>query len=235
MLILIRKFFFILFFLPFSLSASNGDSSVVSPPTASTTRYYYQHQFGNIDSSNAIESPLDNFQNYLPFNNLGNAGLAFNDLLYMPGSTQNFGFNYYKNNFSTYFFSPQKIKFYHTRTPYTNLFYVTGTKKEQVVRLTFSYNIKKNLNVTFDFNRIRSDGFHTLQNTNNNSVDVSSNFRSLNNRYYLLAAVIYNSAKSKENGGLSADSAYSVTGTNLDSANRTTIEKSIFCTYKVKY
>ena len=227
MLILIRKLFYIFIFLPFCLPASNADSTAVSPPT-STTRYYYQHQFGNADSTNAIESSLDNFQNYLPFNNLGNTGLAYNDLFYLPNYTQNFGFNYYKNNYSTYFFYPQKIKFYHTRTPYTNLFYATGTKKEQVVRLTFSYNIKKNWNVTADFNRIRSDGFHTLQNTNNNSLDVSSNFRSLNNRYYLLAAVIYNSAKNKENGGISSNPLYNVTGTNLDSASRTTIERSVF-------
>jgi hypothetical protein len=221
------RFIYLLVVLPFYSLALGGDSSLVSKQPLATTHYYYQHQFGNADSTNGIESSLNNFQNYLPFNHLGNSGLAYNDLVYYPKLNQTAGFNYYKNNYATYFFSPQKIKFYTTRSPYTNLFYATGSKKEQIFRLTFSYNIKKNWNITTDFNRIRSDGFYALQNTNNNSIDVSSNFKSLNNRYYLLAAVIYNSAKSKENGGLTNDPLVT-TGTNLDSANRATIERSVF-------
>ncbi len=226
MLILIRRLISLCFFFPVFSSASNveGDSTAFG----STTRYYYQQQFENADSANTIDNSLHNFQNYLPFNHIGNSGLPYNDLFYLPGSAQQSGFNYYKNNYSAYFFSPQKIKFYNTHTPYTNLFYTIGSKKEQVFRLTFSYNIKKNWNITVDFNRIRSDGFYPVQNTNDNFVDVSSNFKSLNNRYYLLGAVIYNSAKNKENGGISSVAANSITGTNLDSANRTTIERSMF-------
>ncbi len=225
MCILIRRLVYIFFSLPFTLLALNTDSSAVSEKPFSTTHYYYQHQFENSDSVNSIDTSLDNFQNYLPFNHLGNSGLAYNDLFYNSALTQKSGFNYYKNNYANYFFSPQKIKYYNTRTPYTDLFYVTGSKKEQIFRLIFSYNVKKNWNVTANFNRIRSDGFYTLQNTNDNSIAISSNFKSLNNRYYLLTAIIYNSAKNAENGGLANNLG---TGTNLDSASRITIEKKVF-------
>jgi len=225
MCILKRKLVYIFFCFPFILLASNTDSSSVSEKPSSTTHYYSQHQFENSDSVNSINTSLDNFQNYLPFNHLGNSGLAYNDLFYNPTFSQKSGFNYYKNNYANYFFSPDKIKYYNTRTPYTDIFYVTGTKKEQVFRLIFSYNVKKNWNVTANFNRIRSDGFYTLQNTNDNSVAISSNFKSLNNRYSFLTAIMYNSAKNAENGGLADNLG---TGTNLDSASRSTIEKKVF-------
>lgn len=227
MLILIKRFFYLYFFLPVYLLAAGGDSSAVSSPSHSSTRYAYQNQFEFADSLNYVESSLDNFQNYLPFNHLGNSGLAYNDLFYKPnGNAESFGFNYFKNNYSNYFFSPQKIKFYNTRTPYTDIFYATGTKKEQVFKLTFSYNIKKNWNTTFQFNRIRSDGFYARQNTNDNSVAVSTNYKSLNNRYYLLAAIIYNNANNAENGGLRSGAP--VGTIYLDSAKRITNQKSVF-------
>ena len=93
--------------------------------------------------------------------------------------------------------------------------------------MTFSYNVKKNWNVTADFNRIRSDGFYPRQNTNDNFIAVSSNYKSSNNRYYFLASIIYNSVKNAENGGVLADSV-STTGVNLSNAKRTNINKSVF-------
>ena len=139
-----------------------------------TTQYFYENQFENSDSINYIDNSLTNFQNYLPRNHLGNSGLPYNSL-FPPSVSGNAGFNYSKNNYSNYFFSPQKIKFYNTRTPYTDLFYIIGSKKEQIFKMTFSYNVKKNWNVTADFNRIRSDGFYPRQNTNDNFIAVSSN------------------------------------------------------------
>jgi len=228
--------FLLLLFLPQFLFSQNNDS--IKPFSENTTTYYFtENQFESPDSITYIQNKLTNFQNYLAKGYLGNNGLPYNDPYSNSGSQSDyFGFNYSKNNFINYFFIPQKLKFYNTRTPFTDLFYVIGSKKEQAFKLTFSYNVKKNWNMTADFNRVRSEGFYLRQNTNNNFLALSTNYKSLNNRYYLLASVIYNNAKNAENGGIADDSTFFSGGSTdkkqinvyLSAAKRTTINRSVF-------
>ena len=245
MLSFARKLFLFLLFIPHLLFSINNDSvKIVKKNT--TTQFFNSNQFEYADSSAYIDLGLDNFQNYFPKNSIGNSGLPFNDLFYHPFAND-IGFNYAKNNYANYFYSPQNLKFYNTRTPYTDLFYVAGTKLEQIFKMTFSYNVKKNWNITADFSRFRSSGFYTfyqLSNTNtsqsvlDNFVAVSSNYKSNNNRYCFLASVIYNNAKNNESGGIKSDTAfqngettnpqYTSVVTNLDSAKRQTINRSVF-------
>lgn len=192
-----------------------------------TTLFFYENQFEFADSVNYFDNSLNNFQNYLGRGHLGNSGLPYNNL-FPPDISSKPEFNYFKNNYLNYFSSPQNIKFFNTRTPFTDLFYAMGSKKEQIFKMTFSYNIKKNWNVTADFHRIRSDGFYPRQNTNDNFLIVSSNFKSNNNRYYFLASIIYNNMKNAENGGMVDDSVVSNTGINLSYAKRSTLNQSIF-------
>lgn len=226
-----RTLFFLLLFSPLFLFSQHSDS-LKGSIKKSTVRYFNQNQFEYGDSSTYLESPLYNFSKYITKNNLGNNGLAFNDLSYSPSITSYIGFNYFKNNYINYFFTPNNFKFYNTRSPYTDLFYVIGSKKEQLFKMKFSYNVKKNWNVTADFSRIRSEGFYQRQNTNHNFIALSSNYKSLNNRYYLLAGVMYNNAKNAENGGIINDSALlqreNLVGVNLANAKRTTINRSIY-------
>lgn len=226
MLISLRKIFFTLLFIPKFLFSGNNDSLTTLKKTSSTL-FYHSTQFEFTDSVNYFDNSLNNFQNYLDRGHLGNSGLPYNNL-FSPAITSKPEFNYSKNNYSNYFSSPQNIKFFNTRTPFTDLFYVIGSKKEQIFKMTFSYNVKKNWNVTADFHRIRSDGFYPRQNTNDNFLIVSSNFKSNNNRYYFLASIIYNNMKNAENGGMLDDSVVSSTGVNLSSAKRSILNQSIF-------
>lgn len=236
MLSFLRKTFF-LFVLssPLFLFSQTNDS-IKNSVKRSTVRYFNQNQFEYDDSLSYIENSLYNFTKYLNRNNLGNNGLAFNDLTFSPSITDYIGFNYSKNNYSNYFLSPRNFRFYNTRTPFTDLFYVVGSKKEQLFKMTFSYNIKKNWNITADFSRIRSEGFYLRQNTNHNFIALSSNYKSLNNRYYFLASIIYNGAKNSENGGIVNDSSKfnseninkKTIAVNLSNANRATINRSIY-------
>lgn len=198
---------FLLFFFSTSLLKADNDSSRVSTQNPnSLTKFFNKNQW-EFDSTFCINSSLHDFQKYIPKNTLGNTGLAVNELYYNPFTIEP-GFNYFKNNFSNYFFSPQNIQFYNTRTPYTDLFYVIGTKKEQFFKMTFSYNIKKNWNVTTDFMRIRSEGTYLRQNTNDNSIAISTNYKSENNKYWVLGGIIFNSYKNAENGGIADDSVF---------------------------
>lgn len=226
MLISLRKISFSLLFIPQFLFSVNNDSLNTVKKTPSTL-FYYEHQFEFSDSVNYFDNSLNNFHNYLERGHLGNSGLPYNNL-FSPAISNKPEFNYSKNNYSNYFSSPQNIKFFNTRTPFTDLFYVLGSKKEQIFKMTFSYNVKKNWNVTANFNRIRSDGFYPRQNTNDNFLIVSSNFKSNNNRYYFLASIIYNNVKNAENGGVLDDSVISSTGVNLSFAKRSTLNQSVF-------
>jgi len=177
---------------------------------------------------------LYNFQNYLNRTHLGNNGLAFNSLHFQPTPRET-GFNYFINNFENYFYTFKNLRFYNTRTPYTDLFYVMGNKREQLFRMTFSYNIKKNWNVTVDFSRTRSEGFYQRQSTNNNFIAVSSNYKSNNNRYYFITGIFYNNIKNNENGGIVNDSSLENAGVdkklvdiNLASAKRKTVNRNIY-------
>jgi hypothetical protein len=205
MRIFIRSLFFTLIYAPFSVLGQNDTLSNYSKP--SVTSYFTQNQFEYLDSINKINISLKNFHKYIPKNNLGNTGLVFNDLSYSP-LPSTIGFNYYKNNYQNYFFSNQKILFYNTRTPYTDVFYVIGTKREQLFKMIFSYNIKKNWNISVDFLRIRSEGVYLRQNTNDNSIDLTTNYKSDNNKYWLIGSIALNSYKNAENGGIQSDSVF---------------------------
>ncbi len=226
MLMTSKKLLFFLFFIPQLLFSQNNDS-IKDVKNTQTTIYFTANQFEFEDSIQTINYTLTGFQNYLFKNHLGNSGLAYNDIICQNNFDSN-GFKYSKNNYQNYFFFPQKIKFYKTRTPYTDLFYVLGSKKEQIFKMTFSYNVNKNWNITAEFNRVRSDGFYTRQNTNDNFIVVSSNFKSKNNKYYFLASFIYNGIKNAENGGMVDDTIVSSNTVNLLKANRSNINKSVF-------
>jgi hypothetical protein len=228
----INLFFSLLFPL---LSFSENSDSLLLLKKNSITKFFTENQFEFTDSLSEINNSLTDFQYYLERNHLGNSGLPYNFLFpSLSSETQNF--NYSKNNYQNYFFLPEKQKFYNTRTPFTDLFYVIGSKKEQDFKMTFSYNVKKNWNVTADFFRIRSVGFYYRQNTDDNFITLSSNYKSTNNRYYILGSIIYNSAKNSENGGITSDSLFEnekntdkgLSEVNLASAKRSIENRSFF-------
>lgn len=220
-------------FIPCFLFSGNNDS-LKNSKKSFVTQYFNQTQFEYADSAKSIESSLSNFQNYFNRNYLGNSGLPFSSF-YFNGKPNEFGFNYFNNHYQNYFFIPKKLNFYTTRTPYSELFYIIGSKAEQIFRMTFSYNVKKNWNITASFSRIRSGGFYLRQQTYDNFLSLSSNYKSTNNRYNFLAGICYNSAKNDENGGISDDSTFinsgvgpKFTSINLDKAKRSTVNRSVF-------
>lgn len=161
--------------------------------------------FLNEDSLNLIDNSLYNFQNYYNRNSLGGIGLPANNGIVFNGD-QNLNFKYYKNNSAGYFYHPNTAVFYKTRTPFSDLFYVAGSKREQLFRGTFSYNPLDRLNITLKFSRLRSDGFFLRQNLIHNNLALSSNYLSKNSKYGFLAFAAYNDISSSENGGIKDDS-----------------------------
>ncbi|MCW3084654.1 MAG: hypothetical protein JWP12_2020 [Bacteroidetes bacterium] len=230
------KVIFLAFLLTFSLKvySVNNDTTSLNKPK-NTTKFFYTKQFEYQDSVNLIDNSLYDFQKYVSRNILGNNGLAIHDISYNPFQPD-LGFNYCKNNYSAYFYNPHQLKFYNTRTPYTDLLYVMGTKGEQNFKMTFSYNVKKNWNITADFFRLRSTGVYERQTTFENYIALSTNYKSKNNRYWLLGSVIYNGEKNQENGGIKEDSTFDsgksidqqLLRMNLSYATRSQVNRNVY-------
>lgn len=224
---------YFLFSAHFSYSGNVDSTKLLKQKPA--TLFFYVDQFGNTDSVFALENSLTNLQNYLSRYHLGNSGMAINK----PGEKfqmKTLGFKYSSNNFQDYCFTKQNLKFYDTRVPYSDLIYVMGSKKESNFKLTFSYNVKKNWNITANFSRIRSEGFYLRQSTNDNFLSISSVYRSKTNRYNILTGILFNYVQNLENGGIVDDSLFENTSNldkklldiNLASAKGTYRNRSVF-------
>jgi hypothetical protein len=74
--------------------------------------------------------------------------------------------------------------------------------------MAFSFNVKKNWNITANFSRIKSLGFYQRQKTDDTFFALSSNYKTSDNRYMLLISGIVNVIKNEENGGMLNDSAF---------------------------
>jgi len=96
----------------------------------------------------------------------------------------------------------QKVKFYNTTRPYSNLYYRIGTKQEQIIEIMHSRNVNPNWNMTASYRKEGSPGSYKYQRTNNDHLMLSSNYSSKNQQYKLDAAILYNKVQQDENGGI---------------------------------
>lgn len=230
----IKKILILFIFSNHFCYSDNGDTLKLVTLNPQTV-FFNSEQFENSDSIKFIFNSLENFHNYLVPTHLGNSGMAINELRcqLLPSEL---GFFYSKNHFQHYFYTKKNLNFYDTYSPYSDLFYIIGSKKEQSFKATFSYNIKQNWNVTANFFRIRSDGFYLRQNTNDNFISLSSVYKSKKNRYNLLVGVMYNYVQNAENGGISNDSIFEsevgldkkLLDINLSSAKRSLLNRNVF-------
>lgn len=103
--------------------------------------------------------------------------------------------------FDPYLLHRENINYYQTDIPYTSLSYLTGSKREEAVRVVHSRNFGKKLNVGVKLDKTGSQGFYLNQNLRTTFFDFSTNFKSRDNRYGFLANYYYNKIDANENGG----------------------------------
>jgi len=201
---LIKGLLVIIFFSSFNflIGSENTDTTKIS----SLTYYFREKGFMTKDSILPLSYKLDKFEQYNYRFSLSNLGLAGQELIF--SNNNELGFRYSKNYYSYNYFHPKSFIYYNTRSPYSEIFYVAGSKKEQFFKMIFSYNVKKNWNVSVDFKKTRSEGFYLRQQVAQTYFALSSNYLSNNNRYGFLANLIYNSPNHIENGGILNDSTF---------------------------
>jgi len=152
-----------------------------------------------------VDTTLDNLEFYTTHYNLGNPGLPYVPIFF-NSTPAPLGFFYGKDNLSDYFRNDETIKYYDTRAPYLNFFYITDPQIHQFLDLSLTQNFGKKFNVGFEFHRNRSEGTYNNQGSNNNQLALSARYTT--KRYLLLFSGIYSIYKVNQNGGMQTDTVF---------------------------
>lgn len=154
-----------------------------------------------------IDTGLTGIQNFSvlaqprrPTVGTGVLGLAAKPLLFEPVKTIGFDAGFHSMDY--YILNHDDVKFYKARTPFTSLYYVNGSEKEQVLKLTHTQNIKPNWNFGANFNRIGANGDYTHQRGDILNAAIFTWYQAPNKRYNLWFDVVFNTMKAQENGSI---------------------------------
>ncbi|HSQ44277.1 MAG TPA: putative porin [Ginsengibacter sp.] len=155
-----------------------------------------------------LDSSLDDFNKFytVPANyvTLGNNGTAAYPVLFSPllQSGWDAGFH----SFDVYKYSVENTRFFKTTRPFTQMTYLLGSGKEQVIKVLHTQNIKPNWNAGFEYQLISSPGIFQTQNSNINNYRFFSNYQGKRKRYAAYFVLLGNKINVSENGGIRNDS-----------------------------
>lgn len=190
-------------------SASTSTNTTIEP----RIELYTLSAFGAFKDSAAMDTLLDTrhlydpaFKDAVTVSYLGNYGLPYqnNDFFGRETGTD---FLFLKTR-DAYLLTPDKVKYYNTRTPYTLLDYSQSENKSRKNETRFNVlhtqNVSPYWNLTFLYDMARSDGQYNYQNSKSNTVSVYSSYSK--DRVQLHTGYISNGIQNSENGGIENDS-----------------------------
>jgi hypothetical protein len=178
-----------------------------------TTLYFLERDIKrNKERKIEIDTAINNFHNYEPvaksgwmYQDLGNIGSAAKPIFYevpkMIGTTS--GFHVY----DLYYNSPDSMKYYDTKSPYTQMNAFFGGGNRNMLDLAFARNVNPRWNIGFNFSTIRArktlnpnarDDNLTVQ----NAYSMHTNYRSENGKYLLLGNFSRMNHVVNEQGGI---------------------------------
>jgi hypothetical protein len=131
---------------------------------------------------------------------LGNTGLASRSILFTPQF--NAGWDAGFHALDIYRWKTDRIRFFNSTRPYSELNYQLASRSEQVIEILHTQNIKPNWNFLFQYRMINSPGFFKNQKSNHNNYLLTSWYQSVNKRYNNYFAIIGNKLQASENGGI---------------------------------
>jgi hypothetical protein len=112
----------------------------------------------------------------------------------------------FMNPYSFYGFTPDNIKFYNTKGPFSNLsYYSSGNKRsgETDVKVLLSQNVNPSLNVGLYYQKMGAIGIYQNQRTKDKTFNMFASY--VGEKYVAHAGYIYNGINNKENGGIVND------------------------------
>ncbi|WP_138990791.1 putative porin [Larkinella sp. C7] len=181
-----------------------------------TTRFFLESDvLNNRKALITIDTTLEGIQqtNYVNrYNNLytdlGNLGTALRPVFYQ---TPVIGSQTGLSAYGLYGYQTQNVRYFDTRSPYTNMYLVLGGRGQNIVNFDFTQNISERWNLGFNLQRMTSDvqfggttavSSGTQRLAENWNFVVHSNYRSKNGKYTLLAHYNNLNHRSLDQGGV---------------------------------
>jgi hypothetical protein len=112
----------------------------------------------------------------------------------------------FMNPYSLYGFTPDNIRFYNAKGPFSNLsYYTSGSKRvaEDNIKVLFTRNINPSLNVGLYYQKMGSLGTYQNQRAKDKTFNMFASY--VGQKYVAHAGYIYNGVDNKENGGIIND------------------------------
>lgn len=134
---------------------------------------------------------------------LGNNGSAARDILFSPWLQPGWDPGFHA--FDIYKWSKEKIRFFNTTRPYSELNYQLASRSEQMIELMHTQNRNPHWNFSGQYRLINAPGFFKNQKTNHNNYLFTTWHNSKNKRYNLYFALLGNKMQAGENGGIVSD------------------------------
>lgn len=158
-----------------------------------------------------IDTVLKNFQNDYPFQMdgigdayLGNLGGPTIPLDYF--SRADFWNFSLLRPFDTYLMTPERVKFFNVKKPFSHLSYFTSgqvSRREENFWATHAQNISPTTGFNLDYKSMGTRGMYLNQGSRNKNLSLA--VAHTGKKYTMHAGYIYNNTKLKENGGISRD------------------------------
>ncbi|MBK5284342.1 MAG: hypothetical protein JJE25_02980 [Bacteroidia bacterium] len=199
---IIQNSLFIILFIPFF---SFSQDTLIPPPKLPPAHITFTKE-DDVDKFNtgkveAIDSTLACFYHFDKFlYNITFDKNIFNDEEKIRDENQIVKFSDDKT--SPYKFSDHTIRYYKLNRRFTEITYLSGRKKEQLLNITYAQNIAKGWNAGLDFRRSGAQGFFRRQLYYQSSFDVFTYYEAPKGRYSLSAYYIRNRLEQQENGGI---------------------------------
>ena len=204
---------FFLYSASFSLKAQILDDSTKSVYGPSTTRYIYEHQIKNdLIYYNPLDTNLYDFHRFSSLHkkwnfrqHLGNIGTPNTAVFYevpeIIGVRSGF------ESFDIYFRQPDSIRYYDTKSPYSNFQFNIGESGRSVVDVIYSRNINERWNIGIDSRFLPIDKQFQRKTRGDQQVtsvqyDFFTRYFTANERYQVVANFSRLSHRHEEQGGL---------------------------------
>ena len=218
----VRRFLLILGFLGLIQSVWS-QSTILDDTTkqvynAKTTRFFLERDLlFNRDTLYIIDTSLNNVHRYemvqrldYLYQDLGLMGTAMRPIYYqMP---QQIGTTLGMNAYQPYVYSPDRVKYFNTRSPFTHANYAQNTRGNQKIYFRYTRNINEHLNVGLHYRRentFKQFGGQTTRElaTDHHSLAVQAAYLSKNKRYQLLYHFSHLNQIVFEQGGIETSAA----------------------------
>jgi Putative porin len=191
----------------------DDSTKVIYGPTS--TKYFLEEDvYNNRKRLYTIDTTMDGIHNYnfvQRYNNLyqdlGNIGTAIRPIFYK--APEQIGTLLGYDAFSLYTFKPNQVRYYNTKSPFSNIIYVPGGNDQDLLQFELSRNIDSLWNVGINVQRISANKQLIDKTTLGDNTAIShwdfmmhTNYQTKNKKYSLLAYFNLSDHNSNDQGGV---------------------------------